>query len=115
MRRVIERWGHEAVDKHFGVLQGMGNATWSKVRWLAMRHEVEVAVVMVRTAIFWRVTHPFPGRNTSTLTPTGADFDYIRGQEQQGNTMGITTTRDLLATEFDVGDHGWLVLASKNL
>jgi hypothetical protein len=45
----------------------------------------------------------------------GADFDYIKKQEKQGDANGITTACNLLTAGFGIGDNGWLVPAERVL
>ena len=110
MKRSFAKWGEAEVKRHFGHLLDKGDTTWSKVRRLAMKTDLPVAIVQLRNAVLWRVTNPAPGRNSTTLLPVAADFDRVEKTDQTtSNAQGIG------AAGYAISDIGWLIPAERVL
>jgi hypothetical protein len=108
--KVFERWGRENVERHFAHMMDKGDTTWAKVRRLALKTTLEVAIVELRKACLWRVTNPGPGRDSSTLEPVAADFELLYSQPER--ILKVSTP---ISCGYAVGDNGWLVPAKRVL
>jgi len=80
LKKCYELWGEDNVKRHFRHLLDKGDYTWAKVRRLAMKHDLKTAVGRIREAIYWRVTNPRPGCESSD-----------EGEHRCGCAVGIPT------------------------
>ena len=106
--RCFERWGERSVRHHFSHFLDAGEHTWSKVRRLAMKEaDIQVAVARIRDAVYWRLTHPRPGRS-SEFYPVAADLEKVQGEK-----LPAMDSATISAAGFAVDDKGWLMPAKK--
>jgi hypothetical protein len=103
-KKVIEKWGEAEVNRHFGHLMEAGDTTWSKVRRMAMKTDLDTAVVQLRSAAFHRVTNPKRGRDSTTLEPVAADFNMVHEGQQPA-----ASASDITAAGYAVSEVGWLI------
>jgi len=110
MSKCYETWGESNVNYHFEHLLDAGGTTWSKIRRLAIKEaNVQVAVKRIRDAVYWRLTHPRPGRS-SELYPMGADFEKTKDAE-----LPAIGQAAISAAGYAVNDKGWLMHAERRL
>ncbi|KIX06422.1 uncharacterized protein Z518_04398 [Rhinocladiella mackenziei CBS 650.93] len=110
MTAVFERWGRENVERYFAHIMNNGGTTWAKIRRLALKTTLEIAMVELRKACLWRLTNPGPGRDNKTLEPVAADFELLHSQPEK-----IADVSTPISCGYAVGDSGWLVPAERVL